>query len=57
VSAWDKVPPLLRKLEMKRRARVRKRNRALRRQELEKAAADGMSHRPGAGLVRITGAE
>lgn len=55
-SAWTGVPPLERKLEMKRRARVRRLNRALRRQSLEAAAVEGVNHRPGAGLSRTTGA-
>jgi hypothetical protein len=52
VSAWDRMSPLQRKLEMKRRCRVRKHNRALRKQQLEAAAVEGVNHRPGAGLSR-----
>jgi hypothetical protein len=54
--AWTKLTPLQRKLEMKRRAIVRRSNRALRKQKLEADAAEGVNHRPGVAFVR-SGAE
>lgn len=52
--AWDKLTPLQRKLEMRRRAIVRRRNRAIRKLT---AAIEAVNHRPGAGLSRVAGAE
>lgn len=51
MSAWDKLTPLERKLELKRRARVRRQNRKAR---LLAAALEHVSERPGAALVTHT---
>jgi len=52
VSAWDKMPPLERKLEMKRRALVRRRNNRIRKRErLEAAAVDELAESEGSALA------
>lgn len=55
--AWTKLTPLERKLEMKRRAVVRRNNRVLRKRKLEADAAEGVNHRPGVAFVRASGGE
>lgn len=56
MSAWQKYQPLERKLEMKRRARVRRDNQRARRKKLLEDAQAAMAARPGAAFVRTSGA-
>lgn len=52
-GAWDGVPQLKRKLEMRRRAAIRRKNRAERKRRLLEAAIDHAAHMPGAALVVV----